>query len=143
MSNGGLRNSSYQNTRCTLVVSRSFEHHSDDSTFCLGSPPILRDNISPPSTNLKRGLAARRLFRVYPWHKDTKHLQTSRPYDTTVSVANRYTGLGLGSNSREVRDVCKYIVPLRHGGTLNSRQAESPLVRLGEQEESWEAPDHP
>ncbi|GFS98594.1 uncharacterized protein TNCV_2987261 [Trichonephila clavipes] len=38
-------------------------------------------------------------------------------------------------------DVCKCIVPLRHGGTLNSRQATSPLVRLVEGEERWETPD--
>ncbi|GFV73094.1 formin-1 [Trichonephila clavipes] len=34
-------------------------------------------------------------------------------------------------------------VPLLHGGTLNSRQAISPLVRLVEGEEMWEAPGHP
>ncbi|GFS55346.1 hypothetical protein TNCV_1626611 [Trichonephila clavipes] len=32
---------------------------------------------------------------------------------------------------------------LRHGGTLNSRRAASPLGRLVEMEEKWEAPDHP
>ncbi|GFT49366.1 uncharacterized protein TNCV_4583341 [Trichonephila clavipes] len=37
-------------------------------------------------------------------------------------------------------DVCKCIVPLRHGGTLNIRQATSPLVWLVEGEERWEAP---
>ncbi|GFX35222.1 hypothetical protein TNCV_100291 [Trichonephila clavipes] len=31
---------------------------------------------------------------------------------------------------------------LLHGGTLSSRQAASPLVRLMEGEERWEAPDH-
>ncbi|GFY09124.1 hypothetical protein TNCV_4663151 [Trichonephila clavipes] len=40
-------------------------------------------------------------------------------------------------------DVCKCIVPLRYGGTLNSRQATSPLVRLVEGEERWEASDPP
>ncbi|GFX97635.1 uncharacterized protein TNCV_2841951 [Trichonephila clavipes] len=40
-------------------------------------------------------------------------------------------------------DVCKCIVPAWHGGTLNSRRAASPLVRLVEGEERWEAPDHP
>ncbi|GFW62845.1 uncharacterized protein TNCV_4451941 [Trichonephila clavipes] len=40
-------------------------------------------------------------------------------------------------------DVCKCIVPLRHGCTLNSRRAASPLVWLVEEEERWEAPDHP
>ncbi|GFW86523.1 uncharacterized protein TNCV_4333071 [Trichonephila clavipes] len=40
-------------------------------------------------------------------------------------------------------DVCSRIVPSRHGGTLNSRRAASPLVRLVEGEERWEAPGHP
>ncbi|GFV51690.1 uncharacterized protein TNCV_1320461 [Trichonephila clavipes] len=40
-------------------------------------------------------------------------------------------------------DVCKCIVPSRHEGTLNSRRATSPLVRLVEGEKRWEAPDHP
>ncbi|GFT43141.1 uncharacterized protein TNCV_5119921 [Trichonephila clavipes] len=40
-------------------------------------------------------------------------------------------------------DVCKCIVPARHWGTLNSRRAASPLVRLVEGEERWEASDHP
>ncbi|GFV10378.1 hypothetical protein TNCV_1951511 [Trichonephila clavipes] len=40
-------------------------------------------------------------------------------------------------------DVCKCIVPLRHGGTSNSRRAASPLVRFVEGEERWEDPDHP
>ncbi|GFW48339.1 hypothetical protein TNCV_1109021 [Trichonephila clavipes] len=34
-------------------------------------------------------------------------------------------------------------MPLWHGGTLNSRQAASPLVRLVKEEERWEAPDLP
>ncbi|GFV65416.1 uncharacterized protein TNCV_2638461 [Trichonephila clavipes] len=40
-------------------------------------------------------------------------------------------------------DVCKCIVPSRHGGTLNSRRAASPLVRLVDGEERWEASDDP
>ncbi|GFW82602.1 uncharacterized protein TNCV_3491741 [Trichonephila clavipes] len=40
-------------------------------------------------------------------------------------------------------DVCKCIVPSRHGGTLNSRRAESPLERLVEVEKRWEAPSPP
>ncbi|GFX29411.1 uncharacterized protein TNCV_3997871 [Trichonephila clavipes] len=51
--------------------------------------------------------------------------------------------LGLGSNPGEDTDVCKCIVPSQHGGTLNSRRAASPLVRLVEGEERREAPDHP
>ncbi|GFS55329.1 uncharacterized protein TNCV_1626521 [Trichonephila clavipes] len=40
-------------------------------------------------------------------------------------------------------DVCKCIVPLRHGGTLNSRLVASPFLRLVEEEERWEAFDLP
>ncbi|GFX90647.1 uncharacterized protein TNCV_3194651 [Trichonephila clavipes] len=40
-------------------------------------------------------------------------------------------------------NACKCIVPSRHGATLNSRRAASPLVRLVEGEERWEDPDHP
>ncbi|GFS67865.1 uncharacterized protein TNCV_2295221 [Trichonephila clavipes] len=39
-------------------------------------------------------------------------------------------------------DVCKCIVPSRHGGTLNCLRTSSPHVRLGEVEERWEASDH-
>ncbi|GFW60181.1 uncharacterized protein TNCV_1842641 [Trichonephila clavipes] len=35
-------------------------------------------------------------------------------------------------------DVCKCIVPLRHGGTLISHRAACLLVRLVEGEENWE-----
>ncbi|GFT25998.1 uncharacterized protein TNCV_5126591 [Trichonephila clavipes] len=35
------------------------------------------------------------------------------------------------------------IVPSRHVGTLNSRRTTSPLVRLVEGEEKWDAFDHP
>ncbi|GFW96894.1 uncharacterized protein TNCV_2160291 [Trichonephila clavipes] len=47
--------------------------------------------------------------------------------------------LGLGSNPEEDMDVCKCIVPSRHGATLNSRRAANLLVRLVEEEERWEA----
>ncbi|GFW00049.1 uncharacterized protein TNCV_3568391 [Trichonephila clavipes] len=50
---------------------------------------------------------------------------------------------GLGSNPGEGMAVCECIVPPRHGGSLKSRQAASPLVRLVEGEERWKAPDHP
>ncbi|GFW20128.1 uncharacterized protein TNCV_2320691 [Trichonephila clavipes] len=39
-------------------------------------------------------------------------------------------------------DVCECILPSRHGGTLNSRRAASTLVRLMEEKERWEVPDH-
>ncbi|GFX97643.1 uncharacterized protein TNCV_2842031 [Trichonephila clavipes] len=45
------------------------------------------------------------------------------------------------SNPREGTDVCKCIVPLRHGGTLNSCRAASSLGRFMEGEERWEALD--
>ncbi|GFU05851.1 uncharacterized protein TNCV_3394461 [Trichonephila clavipes] len=45
--------------------------------------------------------------------------------------------LGLDSNPGEDMNVCKCVVPSRHGGTLNSRRATSPLVRLEEGEERW------
>ncbi|GFX41275.1 uncharacterized protein TNCV_2219731 [Trichonephila clavipes] len=51
--------------------------------------------------------------------------------------------LGLGWNPSEDMDVCKCIVLARQGGTLNSRRAASPLMRLVEVEERLEAPDHP
>ncbi|GFX23452.1 cullin-4A [Trichonephila clavipes] len=51
--------------------------------------------------------------------------------------------LDLGWNPGEDIDVCKCIVTSRHGGTLNSRQAASPLMRLVEGEERWEIPERP
>ncbi|GFU68563.1 uncharacterized protein TNCV_3064871 [Trichonephila clavipes] len=56
-------------------------------------------HLSSPSTNLTKGLAARRLFKV-PCREGTIHLQTSMsslgfepsPNGTAVSVANHYTG---------------------------------------------------
>ncbi|GFW71130.1 uncharacterized protein TNCV_91731 [Trichonephila clavipes] len=39
-------------------------------------------------------------------------------------------------------DVCKYIVHLLHGGTLNSHRAASPLAWLVEGEERWETSGH-
>ncbi|GFV62407.1 uncharacterized protein TNCV_4680191 [Trichonephila clavipes] len=51
--------------------------------------------------------------------------------------------LGLGSNPGEDMDICKCIVPVRHGGNLNSRRVASPLVRKVEGEEIWDASYHP
>ncbi|GFT47477.1 uncharacterized protein TNCV_3750101 [Trichonephila clavipes] len=39
-------------------------------------------------------------------------------------------------------NVCKCIIPSRFKGTLNSCRAASPLLRLVEGEEKWEAFDH-
>ncbi|GFU45706.1 extended synaptotagmin-3 [Trichonephila clavipes] len=48
--------------------------------------------------------------------------------------------MGLGSNPSEDMDICKCMVPLRHGGTLNSRRAASPLMRLvaGDERVGWQ-----
>ncbi|GFV65164.1 uncharacterized protein TNCV_2701061 [Trichonephila clavipes] len=51
--------------------------------------------------------------------------------------------VGLDLNPGEDMDVCNCIVPLRHGGTLNSRQATSPLEWLVEGEDRCEASEHP
>ncbi|GFT75805.1 uncharacterized protein TNCV_851131 [Trichonephila clavipes] len=40
-------------------------------------------------------------------------------------------------------DVCKCVVPSRHGVTLNSHRTASSLVRLVDGEERLEAPGHP
>ncbi|GFU66631.1 uncharacterized protein TNCV_3111151 [Trichonephila clavipes] len=59
----------------------SFDHHASDSTICLFSIPIWREitrevvrDLSPPSTNLTRGLVDRRLFRVPPCREATRGL---------------------------------------------------------------------
>ncbi|GFV37171.1 hypothetical protein TNCV_1720931 [Trichonephila clavipes] len=66
--------------------SRSFEHHTGESTIWLVPTPILREDtwewsgashFSTPSTNHTRGLATRQLFRVPPCRKGNIHLQTS------------------------------------------------------------------
>ncbi|GFT12303.1 hypothetical protein TNCV_4005591 [Trichonephila clavipes] len=92
----------------TPVVSRIFEHHTGDSTILLVSTPVLRQDTwwwseaSPlyfPSTNLTRGLAAGRLFRVPACCEGTIPLQTSmssprfepRLDGTAVSDINHYT----------------------------------------------------
>ncbi|GFX96178.1 membrane metallo-endopeptidase-like 1 [Trichonephila clavipes] len=49
-------------------------------------------------------------------------------------VVSNAVPLDLGSNAGEDMSVCKCVVPLRHGGTLNSRRATSPLVWLKEGE---------
>ncbi|GFW97433.1 hypothetical protein TNCV_4991101 [Trichonephila clavipes] len=56
------------------------------------------------------------------------------PFGIGVSDATAVP-LGLGSNPGKGMDVCKCILPLRHGGTQNRCRATSPLVRLEEGEE--------
>ncbi|GFX16163.1 hypothetical protein TNCV_4704191 [Trichonephila clavipes] len=72
------------------VVIRSFEHHTGDSTIQPISTPILREktlgvgirasHLSIPSTNLMRGFAARRLFKVPTCREGAMQLQTSMPF---------------------------------------------------------------
>ncbi|GFX63869.1 uncharacterized protein TNCV_4345841 [Trichonephila clavipes] len=50
--------------------------------------------------------------------------------------------LGLGLNPREDMDVCKRIVLSQYCGILNSHRVASPLDRLVEGEDMWEAPDY-
>ncbi|GFV39771.1 hypothetical protein TNCV_4320691 [Trichonephila clavipes] len=66
--------------------------------------------------------------------------QLTPPSGTVVSDAD-CGAVGHGFESRRRMDVCKCIMPLWHGGTLNSRRAASPLVRSVE--ERWEAPELP
>ncbi|GFV42041.1 hypothetical protein TNCV_1569081 [Trichonephila clavipes] len=92
------------------VVSRSFEYHTGDRTILLSFTPILKGtpweresgtfHLSSPSTNLTRGLVARRLLKVPPCRENTIHLQhpcllrdsKPRPNSTAFSIANHYTG---------------------------------------------------
>ncbi|GFX61547.1 transposable element Tcb2 transposase [Trichonephila clavipes] len=103
----GPRNSSWQGTRCTPVVSRSLERQyvlaQSPSPNFEGEYPgvsgVSHLSFYSNSTNLTRGLEARRLFTVPQCRKGTIHLQTpepspgfeSRSYSTTVRVANYYT----------------------------------------------------
>ncbi|GFU23329.1 uncharacterized protein TNCV_2560041 [Trichonephila clavipes] len=49
----------------------------------------------------------------------------------------------INNYAQDQEDVCKCIVPSLHGGTLNSRRAASPLVKLVEEgEERWKVPGH-
>ncbi|GFV36446.1 uncharacterized protein TNCV_2234931 [Trichonephila clavipes] len=50
---------------------------------------------------------------------------------------------GLGSNPGEGMDFCECILPLQYEVTLKSCRAARPLMRLLEEEERWESPDHP
>ncbi|GFT53217.1 hypothetical protein TNCV_4233141 [Trichonephila clavipes] len=83
----------------TPTISRSFEHRAADSMIRLDSTPTLRENFLEVFmvshfyslfTNLTRGLATRRLFRVPPCHKGPGF--EPRPYSTATSVTNHYTG---------------------------------------------------
>ncbi|GFT03696.1 hypothetical protein TNCV_278581 [Trichonephila clavipes] len=90
-----------------MPVSRSFEHHTGNSTIWLVSTPILREDtwggqglptyLPLPSTS-REDLRLDGYFIVPSCRGGTTHLQTfmpspgfePRPYSTTVSVANPY-----------------------------------------------------
>ncbi|GFY01080.1 hypothetical protein TNCV_5075471 [Trichonephila clavipes] len=92
----------------TAVVSSSFERHTGDSRIWIGYTSILRGNtlegrvqgshLYSPFTNLSKGLAVQRIFRVPPSRTGTIHLRTFmpspgiklRPYGRAVSVTNHY-----------------------------------------------------
>ncbi|GFU07832.1 hypothetical protein TNCV_3551531 [Trichonephila clavipes] len=63
--------------------------------------------------------------------------------DNTVAITLAsnadYCAIRLGFESQRRHECGKCIVPLRHGDTVNSHQAASPLVRLMEGEERWQA----
>ncbi|GFU62000.1 hypothetical protein TNCV_4022821 [Trichonephila clavipes] len=67
---------------------------------------VRASQLSLLSTNLTRGLAARRIFKVPPCREGTIHLQTSlsspgfkqSPNGTAVSVPNHYTGWAITLN---------------------------------------------
>ncbi|GFY28403.1 uncharacterized protein TNCV_1970581 [Trichonephila clavipes] len=85
--------------------------------------------------------------KIEVWKKKGyKAKDLKKKLDSLESSLNRdeaKIAKGLGLNPGEDIDVCKCIVPSWHGSTLNSRRAPSLLVRLVEEEERWEASDHP
>ncbi|GFW44676.1 hypothetical protein TNCV_4482211 [Trichonephila clavipes] len=133
---GRGRNDNKEMSRSTLQVTERF---SSVSPHFSGRKPcgwLWSSHLSSLSINLTRGLVARRLFKVPPCREGTIYLQTPMstpgfepcPNGTAVSVANHYTGWAT--------------MPLRHGGTLNSRRAASSFTSLVEGAEWSEGPDH-
>ncbi|GFT86458.1 hypothetical protein TNCV_3259551 [Trichonephila clavipes] len=71
-----------------------------------------------------------------------KHQQPLSCYTGIVVSDTDNYAVGPRFESGEGMDIRQYKGPLRHENTLNSRRAASPLMRLVEEEERWEAPDH-
>ncbi|GFT47457.1 hypothetical protein TNCV_3749961 [Trichonephila clavipes] len=69
-------------------------------------------------------------------------IKGSRPSDIVVSN-DVCCAVELGFESQRRHEYLQMLVPLRHGDTLNSRRAASPLVRLRKGEERCVALDHP
>ncbi|GFV39988.1 hypothetical protein TNCV_4412191 [Trichonephila clavipes] len=59
------------------------------------------------------------------------------------SIGSSAVPKGMGSNTGEGMDVCRYIVPSRQRGTLSSRRTASHHVKLLDGAERWEAPEPP
>ncbi|GFX04823.1 hypothetical protein TNCV_2248061 [Trichonephila clavipes] len=78
--------------------------------------------------------------KVFNRTPDATPILKCRKYNSFVARAfdaiNQEGKEDLGSNPGEGMYVCKCIVPLWHGGTLNSRQTASPFMRLMEGKES-------
>ncbi|GFX51661.1 hypothetical protein TNCV_5013641 [Trichonephila clavipes] len=94
-------------------------------------------------------------YSSVPCTRDSAH-KTFEPTDSmsTYAVCTRRVFGGIGHRTQAILsgalgyprpsvDVCKCIMPLCHGVTLNSLRSVCPLVRLVEGEERWEAFDHP
>ncbi|GFY10661.1 hypothetical protein TNCV_2194821 [Trichonephila clavipes] len=89
---------------------------------------MLRQSVSPRS-DIYASVARRTSTKLLDRELRS---QQSRPTGIVVLATLTAMSLGLGSNPGEDMDVCKCIVPSWHGGTLNSRRAASPLVKLVE-----------
>ncbi|GFV27256.1 hypothetical protein TNCV_3459511 [Trichonephila clavipes] len=98
--------------RCTLNMSRA----QTSSRWCVVA--VRRVSAQMSSSSLDHGSKTDHLI-------GTSAHAPQRPMVTSTGM-----GTGMGSNPGEDMDICKCIVPARHGGTLNSRRAASPLVRL-------------
>ncbi|GFS69122.1 uncharacterized protein TNCV_4009841 [Trichonephila clavipes] len=98
-------------------------------------PPFLRSQHPNVDLSLNKTIFPTIAFKLYRIGCDEslRHLSTN--------ILGRLLGLYFDLSSIEQIWVA-FKMPSRHGGTLNSRRAASPLVRLVEGEESWEAPDH-
>ncbi|GFX46222.1 transposable element Tcb2 transposase [Trichonephila clavipes] len=124
-------------SRSTLIVMRGIltgQRYVDDilrshvGPFLKGLPGAIlqQDNARPHTARVSQDFL--RHFHTLPW--------------PTRSLFFPCRARDLGSNPGECIDVCVCIVPLRHGGTLNSRRAACFHVRLVESEERKEASDH-
>ncbi|GFW35772.1 hypothetical protein TNCV_4436191 [Trichonephila clavipes] len=79
---------------------------------------------------------------------DDREGQCNVWYNVTTPAEDKYIAVVAKPNrrltfTRVTSMVAAAIVPLWHGGTLNSRRATSPLVRLVARDERWETPDPP